>query len=245
MFTRRNFARTAAAVGGLSSLFNQRAAAQEEAAADHGPLPPAIAALKNRRSEANSITLAERRDRWERARQLMADNHLEAICLIGGTSLVYFTGVRWWNSERLFTFVLPKKGHPFYVSPAFERDRAEEQIADAPEGADSRILTWQEDENPYELVAKGLKDAGVSSGRIGMEERVTFVFSNGIAKANPALDIVSATPVTAGCRMIKSPAELALMNLASQVTLSVYEAVWKSLHPGMTRAQFTQLINAA
>jgi Xaa-Pro dipeptidase len=245
MFTRRNFGKTAAAMGGFASLFSRTTTAQEETPEHAAPLPPAIAALKNRKSEAKPITLAERRDRWERARQLMDQNHLEAICLIGGTSLVYFTGVRWWNSERLFTFVLPKKGHPFYVSPAFERDRAQEQIADAPEGADSRILTWQEDENPYALVAKGLKDVGVSTGRVGIEERVTFVFSDGIAKSNPALEIASATPVTAGCRMIKSPAELALMSLANQVTWSAYEAVWNSLHPGMTRGQFSQLINAA
>ena len=79
----------------------------------------AIAALKSRRAEAKPITVAERKDRLERARQLMQENHIDAICTMGGTSLQYFTGIRWWNSERLFTFVLPQKGTPFYVSPAF------------------------------------------------------------------------------------------------------------------------------
>src|ERR1700691_71392 len=116
MLTRRSFARSATLLGGAAVISPVSGLAQEEAPSG-GPLPPAIAALKNRHSEAKPITLAERKDRLERARELMAENKLDAICLIGGTSLMYFTGVRWGNSERLFAFVLPKKGHPFYVTP--------------------------------------------------------------------------------------------------------------------------------
>ena len=204
-----------------------------------------ITELKSRRDEAKPITVAERKDRLERARQLMQQNRIDAISMIGGTSLQYFTGIRWWNSERLFTFVLPQKGAPFYVSPAFEEDRAREQIAQAPDGDSCRVLLWQEDEDPYRLVAQGLKDAGVSTGRIGMEERTTFVFSDGIAKGCPSIQIVSATPVTAGCRMIKSPAEIRLMRLAAQVTLAAYEAAWKNLQPGMTQNEFGALVSKA
>jgi Xaa-Pro aminopeptidase len=239
MISRRRFA------WGISGLAISGALAQEREHEPIGSLPPAIAALKSRKAEASPITLAERQDRLERARRLMQKNSIDAICLIGGTSLVYFTGIRWWNSERLFTFVLPQKGHPFYVSPAFEEGRAREQIGKAPDGDSSRVLTWQEDEDPYALVAKGLRDAGASTGKIGIEERVTFVFSDGIAKANPGAQVVSATPVTAGCRMIKSPAEIALMRLAAQVSLSAYEAAWKSLKPGMTQNQFAALVAAA
>src|SRR5205823_1336139 len=136
-------------------------------------LPSPIAGLKSRHGEAKPITIAERQRRWERARSLMQKNSIDAICMIGGTSLVYFTGIRWWNSERLFTFVLPQKGKAFYISPAFEEGRAREQIAKAPEGNSSQILTWQEDEDPYQLVAKGLRDASASTGRIGIEESTT------------------------------------------------------------------------
>jgi Xaa-Pro dipeptidase len=206
---------------------------------------PAIQALKSRRSEAKPITIAERRDRIARAQQLMQKNRMDAVCMIGGTSLAYFTGIRWGNSERLFAMVLPQKGMPFYVSPAFEEGRAREQIAQSPDGDSCRVLTWQEDENPYALVAQGLQDAGVKTGRIAIEERTTFVFSDGIGRACPAAQIVSATPVTAGCRMIKSPAELALMRLAAEVSLAAYEAAWKSVRPGMTQNQFGALVAAA
>jgi Xaa-Pro dipeptidase len=209
------------------------------------PLPPSLAALKSRRSEARPITTAERQARIDRAQRLMKDNHLDAICLMGGTSLEYFASVRWWNSERLFFMILPQRGEPFFVSPAFEEDRAREQIAKGPAGASPHVFTWQEDDSPYEKIAFGLKERGVLTGHIGMEETVKFVFTDGLAKAAPQASLVSATAVTAGCRMLKSPAELALMRLASNVTLQAYEAAWKALHDGMTQNEFGQLVSAA
>ena len=102
--------------------------------ADNDSLPPSIARLKARRSEAVPISRDERQERQERARRLIADNALDAIVLMEGTSLRYFTGIRWWGGERLFAFVLPGKGKAFYVCPAFEEGRAREQIANAPDG---------------------------------------------------------------------------------------------------------------
>src|SRR5262249_52740461 len=146
---------------------------------------------------------------------------------------------------RLFTMVVPGKGDPFYVSPAFEEDRAREQIALGPGGKDPRGLGWQEDQSPDARVGAGLTERGVNTGNIGIEERGEFVFADGIAKANPAMKVVSATPVTAGCRQIKSAHEIALMRLASQVTLQAYEAAWKSLREGMTQNEFAGLVSAA
>lgn len=197
------------------------------------------------KDQAQPITLDERKARIENARRLMTENHLDALMLMGGTSMMYFTNMRWGGGERLFALVLPAKGEPFYVCPAFERDRAAEQIAQGPLGANVDIRTWQEDESPCERVAQGLKDRGVVSGRLGMEERVEFVFSNGVATAAPALEIVSGTPVTAGCRMHKSDHEITLMRLAAQVTITAYEAAWRALQPGMTQRQLQQLIGSA
>lgn len=243
MLNRRRFLSASAAAVALPVFSSRPASSQAPSSA--GTLPPALAALKSRRSEATPITSAEREQRFERARSLMQRQGIDAIVMIGGTSLVYFTGIHWWNSERLFVCVIPQKGAPFYVSPAFEEDRAREQMRSAPGGADGKVYTWQEDENPYALVARGLKDLGLTSGKLGIEERVTFVFSDGIRKAAPGFEVVSATPITAGCRSIKSPAELKLMQLANDITLSVYEATWKSIQPGITNAQVSEWIGAA
>ena len=115
----------------------------------------------------------------------MSENSLDAIVLMEGTSLRYFTGIRWWGGERAFALVLPAKGAAFYVCPGFEEGRAHEQIANAPEGDHPDVRVWQEDESPYRLIGQGLKERGIASGRIGIEETIRFVFVDGIAKASP------------------------------------------------------------
>ena len=208
-------------------------------------LPPAIAALKDRRSEAKPITSAEREGRIARARVLMEQNGFEAICLAGGTSLTYFTGVRWGNSERPMLIVLPVKGDPFGVCPAFEEERLQERLALVPSMAHTRLYTWQEDDNPYERVAAGLRDLGLSGSTVGIEETMPYVFVEGIGRALPRVKLANARPVTEGCRSIKSPAELALMQFANSVTLQVYEAAWRSGHPGMSTHDFSAMIEAS
>ena len=238
MFSRRNFLRSVAAlpVAHAASAF---------------PVPspetllPALGSLRSRKGEAHPIPREERAQRQEKARRLMAENHLDAILLMAGTSLDYFTGIHWWGGERTFACVLPAKGDAFYVCPAFEEGRAREQFLGSPNAAHADLRTWHEDESPYRLIAGGLKDRGVATGTLGIEETVRFVFSDGVSKSAPQVMLSSATPVTAGCRAIKSATELALMRLASQVTLIAYEAAYRSIRPGMTQNEFAGLVAKA
>ena len=241
MFSRRRFLKAGSLAATASAVLPTLAGAAE----NNQALPPAIAALRTLRGEAKPITVEERTERQEKARRLMAENNLSAILLAEGTSLNYFAGIRWWGSERLFAMVLPAKGAAFYVSPAFEEGRAREQIERSPEGKNPDVRVWQEDESPYARVAQGLADRGISSGSIGFEETVKFVFSDNIRKAAASASFTSATPVTAGCRMIKSPHEIELMRLASKVTLTAYEATYRSLKPGMTKKDVAELVEAA
>ncbi len=242
MISRRRFLELSGGVAGIAASQPRLAAA---IAPDDDSLPPSIASLKSRKGEATPITREERQARQEHARQLMTENALDAIVLMEGTSLRYFTGIRWWGGERLFALVLPAKGKPFYVCPAFEEGRAREQIKNGFDPQEIDLRLWQEDDSPYERFAQGLKDRGIASGKIGMEETIRFVFADGMAKAAPTAAIKSATPVTAGCRMVKSAHEVALMRLASQVTLAVYEAVYRALHEGMTQHDVGALIEKA
>ena len=242
MLTRRNFMWLTGAAAGLSAV-PVSAQRGRGGATGGGPVPESIAALTSMRNLAKPITVAERQARLEKARRLMTEQKMDAIILAGGTSLMYFTGIRWGNSERLTAVVIPKVGQPYLVTPAFEEDRTREQLAGGPiEHTD--VAIWQEDESPFERVASGLKDRGIASGRIGIEETSKFVFADSIAGAAPALKVVSATPIVAGCRMIKEAHEIELMRLASQVTLKCYEAVFKALKPGMTQNDVSSLIAA-
>jgi Xaa-Pro dipeptidase len=242
MISRRRFVEFSALAGAaLSTHSIARASSQQTNAAS----PPSIAGLKSMKDQAKPITTEERLTRQDRARRLMEANRCDALLLMEGTSLNYFTGIRWWGGERLFAMVLPARGAAFYVCPAFEEGRAREQLASAPEGAQADVRTWQEDVNPYRLVAQGLKDRGIASGTLGVEESVRFVFSSGLVHAAPQVNIVSGTPVTAGCRMVKSDHEIELMRLANRVTLAAYEAAYGASREGMTQRELEDLIAAA
>jgi Xaa-Pro dipeptidase len=246
MISRRRFLEMSSVTAGLAvasrSLVNTSAGQDKDTDAS---LPPSLAKLKSRKSEATPISREERHERQERARQLMSENALDAIVLMEGTSLRYFTGIRWWGGERTFALVLPAKGAAFYVCPAFEEGRAREQIANAPDGEQPDVRVWQEDESPYQRIAQGLKDRGIASGKLGLDETMRFVFADGISKAASQATIASATPVTAGCRMIKSAHEVALMRLAAQVTLASYEAAYLAVKDGMTQPQLEDLVKKA
>jgi Xaa-Pro dipeptidase len=143
-------------------------------------------------------------------------------------------------SERPFLLVIPAKGEVAYVSPGFEEQRAREVIKFS-----NDVRVWQEDDDPLALVGGILKDRGVSTAKIGVEERVRFFVANGLSKALPASQIVLATPVTAGCRMIKSAAEIANMQYAMDITLAAFKAGLATLREGMTQGELGGNISAA
>ena len=245
MISRRKFLEAGSITAGIAIASGSQLASGAAQGTSDASVPSSLATLKSRKAEAKPITREERAQRQERARQLMAENSLDAILLMEGTSLKYFTGIHWWGGERTFAFVLPAKGSAFYVCPAFEEGRAREQIANAPDGTNPDVRIWQENESPYQRIAQGLQERGIAGGKIGIEETVRFVFAQGIAKAASQATLASATPVTAGCRMIKSPHEVALMRLAAQVTLTAYEAAYTAVKDGITQGQLEELVRKA
>ena len=247
MTTRRTFIGTTAAAlaatATRTSVGNAGTVSNEPT--QQGTMPPAIAALTPMTAGVTPITIEERKARIDKATRLMREARIGAVMLTGGTSLEYFTNIRWGLSERMLGLILPTQGTPFIVCPKFEEERAMEQVRTGPLDKGTEVHTWEEDESPAALVATGLRARGLATGTLGIEETVRYVFSNDVATALPTLRLTSATPVTAGCRGVKSDAELALMRHANQVTLKAYEAAWKSLADGMTQNQFDGLVSMA
>jgi Xaa-Pro dipeptidase len=196
------------------------------------------AIVKAMKQRIKPITAEERQQRQEKARKLMTENKIDAIFMEGGTSMNYFTGAQWGRSERLFGMVLPKNGEPFYISPAFEEGRAKEQTGNA------KIYVWQENESPFELLKKVFGDAGLSGATIGMEETTRYFIVDNLQKAIPALKMVSATPVTAGCRAVKSAHEIELMQVANDITAEVYKAAVLKLKEGMGEKELGSILTS-
>ncbi|HXE66239.1 MAG TPA: Xaa-Pro peptidase family protein [Rhodanobacteraceae bacterium] len=239
--SRRRFLQTsalgAAALPAVMLGGNVNAAESPEAGLK---LPKSILALQPVASKVVPISDGERRARMARAQQLMGEHGMDAIFVDAGTTLDYFAGLRWWNSERTMGMLLPKSGDPVYIVPAFERSRTQERIR-----IGSDVRTWQENESPYMLIAGVMREHHAGTGVLGIDDRVPFYRATEIGEALPQAKLVEATRVTAGCRAIKSPAELALMQIACDATLSVYRAAWEGLEPGMTQHQVLAWIDAA
>jgi Xaa-Pro dipeptidase len=202
--------------------------------------PPALAGLEPMTAGVTPIDDAERAARRERARRLMHQQGLGAILLEPGSSMTYFTGVSWWPSERPFLALLPADGEPAWIGPGFEESRMRELIGETPE-----LRVWQEDESPYALVAGLVRDRGLATARIGIEEQVRWFIADGIRRQAASATFESATPVTAGCRMHKSPAELALMQRANDITLTAFRAVIPTLRDGMSQQDVSRAMMAA
>ncbi|MBS3819550.1 aminopeptidase P family protein [bacterium] len=223
---RRNFIKTGAWAAG-ASLFSFACSPLKKEKQDP------ISRLQPMTDDVVPISDEERINRMEKARSLMRKNGIDALYMEPGSSMFYFTGAQWWKSERMFAVILPAHGDLTWISPAFEENRAREQIRF---GED--IRTWEEHESPYQRVAQALKDKGIHSGKIGIEERVRFFLFNGIRKEAPHLEYVSGNPVTVECRVIKSPAEIALMQKAADITIEAYKASIDMLKEGMTKEDF-------
>ena len=234
---RRSFVRVSAGAAGTLAIGSSLAGAELSAEIS---ATPRASALVEPQSAPPPITDDERRARIEKARRLMTENGIAAMFLEGGSSLFYYTGVRWGNSERTFGVVIPAKGELAWVTPAFEEQRARELIKFS-----NDVRVWQEDESPYEVIAGILRDRGAATGKIGFEERVRFFIFDGVRQRLPGAQYVSATPVTAGCRMIKSPAEIALMQRANDITLQAIADGFKAMKEGMTNQELGANVAAA
>jgi Xaa-Pro dipeptidase len=186
------------------------------------------------------ISSAERLTRIEKAKKLMAEQKMEAIILDCGTSLKYFTGISWWPSERTMVAIIPAHGEVTYVSPAFEAERLRQLITI---GKD--VQTWEEHESPYLQIVSALKGLGIAGGNIGIEERLRFFIFDGIRKAGPTYNLISADPVTIPCRLIKSAAELALMQKANDITIAAYKVGVSMLKEGMSPGDFSAITSEA
>lgn len=197
-------------------------------------------ALKSLIGAAQPITAEERRARIAKAQQLMAQRRVAALLIEPGSSLDYFTGIRWHRSERTTLAVIPARGDILIVTPAFEEPSVRETLQ---VGGDVRA--WDEHENPYERIVQGLKDRGIDSGVLAAESTMRFFIIAGIRQVSPAYEIIPADPIVRACRLIKSPAELALMQLANDVTLAALGSVHARLERGMTARQISTIMDDA
>jgi Xaa-Pro dipeptidase len=227
---RRAFLRQACALPLIAATMARRAAADEASAQASAPAAPA--------ATAPPISAAERRERIAKVQRLMSERGIGAFIVESGASLEYFTGIRWRLSERTTAAVIPAHGEILIVTPAFEEPSVRETLE-----VDGDVRPWNEADNPFVQIVQGLKDLGVRSGTLAVEPTVRFFIVDGVRRASKGYEIVSGEPLIRACRMIKSPAELALMQAANNVTIEALRRVHARTERGMSAADLGELMN--
>jgi Xaa-Pro dipeptidase len=226
MLSRRLFLQSAAAAPVLAGAGFARAAAPQ--------------ALKPLTADAKPISAQERRGRIEKAQSLMTQRKVGALLVESGSSLEYFTGIRWRRSERTTLAIIPAAGDVLVVTPAFEEPSVRETLQ---VGGDVR--PWDEHENPFEKIVQGLRDRGITGGVLAAESTIRFFIVAGIRQASSAYEIIPADPIVRACRLIKSPAELALLQLANDVTIEALRQVRAQVSLGMSGTDIGALMDMA
>ncbi|MCH2058443.1 MAG: Xaa-Pro peptidase family protein [Thalassotalea sp.] len=200
----------------------------------------ALSGLSNMTDGIEDIQISEYQARIEKAQALMKAQNIDAVYLNAGSNLYYFTGTRWYASERMVAAVIPQQGDIFYIAPHFEVDTLTQYMQ-----IKGPIYGWHEHESPYQLVAELLAEKGTASGTLGLDEATPFFIANGLQQLLSNTHFVDAKTVTAGCRMCKSERELALMQRAKDMTLRVQQAAASILHEGITTKEVTEFIDKA
>jgi Xaa-Pro dipeptidase len=221
-------------------VFLQGAATSPLLAAGSAYARDSAAPLKSLTGDAKPISVEERHARIAKAQSLMAQRKVAALLVESGSSLEYFTGIRWRRSERTTLAIIPSSGEVLVVTPAFEEPSVRETLQ---VGGDVR--PWDEHENPFEKVVQGLRDRGINSGVLAAESTMRFFIIAGIRQASSAYEIIPADPIVRACRLIKSPAELALLQLANDVTIEALRQVHAQVALGMSGPDIGALMDHA
>ncbi len=199
-----------------------------------------LEAMRSLRGEVQPISLEERLARIDKAQRLMREQGIDALFLDASTSLYYFTGARFSRSERLHGAVIAAHGPPLYLCPAFEEAKTRTLLE-----VEGEVRVWEEHEDPTALVIESLRSTGVAHGTLAVDETTPFFTFDGLRRAGNRFTFVNAAAVTAACRMYKSPAEIALLQKAKDITLEAHKAAARILREGITTTEVAQFIAEA
>ncbi|TRX56611.1 M24 family metallopeptidase [Thalassomonas sp. M1454] len=199
-----------------------------------------LAKLSNMALDIKPIDAVEYKQRIEKAQAIMQANDIVATYVNAGTNLYYFTGTRWYASERMVGAIIPAVGEVEYIAPHFEISTLEQFMV-----INGKVNSWHEHVNPYQTFVDALSAKGITSGKVAIDESTAFFIANGIKQVAPEFDLVDAKVVTAGCRMQKSDNEIALLQRAKDMTLQVHKAAARILYEGITTKEVEEFINNA
>ena len=188
--------------------------------------------------DAKPIDASERALRLTKIQGLMQAQGIGGLIVESGSTLDYFTGIQWWQSERVTAALIPAVGGIIVVTPAFEEPSVRESLS-----VPADVRPWNENENPLARLVQALSDVKVSSGKVAIEPTTRFFIVDGLRKQAPGIEFVSGEALVNACRQIKTPAELALMQVANDITIAALRLVHEKVEVGMTSRDISSLMD--
>lgn len=241
--SRRQFVRAGAGIAAMAPLLPAILPGLSHAAGASPSASMTTSALDSLTSMTGSVAYITDRERQQRVSKLsgiLAKQNVFAALIEPGSTLDYFTGVKWWLSERLTAGLVTADGALVFITPAFEESRLREMA-----GSSVEILIWQEDEDPFEILAAWMQKQNPKNKAVVLDEAVRYFVAYRLGQAASSWDFRSAVDEVNACRMIKSATELALMQMASDITIAAYKAVHPLVEQGMSGPDVGALMHEA
>jgi Xaa-Pro dipeptidase len=199
-----------------------------------------LAKIQDMTLDISPIQIEEYQERIKKAASLLRESKQKVLFLNSGTNLYYFTGTKWSAWERMAGALLFDDGSITYICPKFEEGTFQKYMK-----VQGKVDCWEEHESPYELFNAILKRKSIQSGTIALDESAAYFLIDGIVKASPSFQFVSAQNITSACRMHKSANEIAILQRAKEMTMTVLKAAAKILRPGISVKEVTDFIHLA
>src|SRR5512138_541445 len=170
--------------------------------------------------------------RIDKLLRLAAQSQLDAVAIMPGPNMLYFSGLHFHLSERPTLALFPVTGQPALICPAFEATKTQRST-----------LTWQlftyvDGQDPLEAFQAAGQALQLSHKRLGLEAyKLRVLELRLLEKAAAVVKCDTVDELIAQLRMIKDAAEIASMRRAIHITEQALDDVIEVVRVGMTERQ--------
>lgn len=179
------------------------------------------------------ISNDERSARLARLRAVLEEQQVGAVLLGSTESLRYYTGLVWHQSERLLGAVVTATGL-HYIVPGFEQSRVE-SLPHLP----GEIHVWQEEGDSAALAASLVEAGGV----LALDDALPLFVYHALVRRFGAERLIDGGPMIRSQRLLKSEAEIAIIQYAMNLTLDVHKRVHALIKPGIRASEVVRFID--
>jgi Xaa-Pro dipeptidase len=158
--------------------------------------------------------------RLEALRRLQVANNIDCLVFMPGANLHYFTGLTPHLSERPTVFLVPAKGTPAALLPAFEAQTAQDHLAQIPSWgpAGVRLFTYRDEDGHEGAFQQAAAELELAGKVIGVEYlAMRLLEARRIEQAASGCRLVATEPWLPQLRMAKDETETACMRRAIDI----------------------------